>query len=52
MPYQRWNIVLCERILPGFALEEWRVTQLLIVTVLLIYVAEIAVNLALGASTV
>jgi membrane associated rhomboid family serine protease len=49
---QRWREILRDRILPEYALEEWRVTQLLVVTVLLVYNAEIVVRLALGAPTV
>ena len=49
---QRWRETLRDRILPEYALDEWRVTQLLVVTVLLVYNAEILVRLALGAPTV
>ena len=49
---QRWRDILHDRVPEEYALEEWRVTQLLIVTVLLVYNAEIVVRLALGAPTV
>jgi hypothetical protein len=48
----RWRDRLCEHVPGEYALGECRVTQSLIVTVLLVYNAEILVRLALGAPTV
>jgi membrane associated rhomboid family serine protease len=48
----RWWDRLREQVPPEYALAEWRVTQSLIATVLLVYNAEILVRLALGAPTV
>ncbi|MFC5367229.1 hypothetical protein [Salinirubrum litoreum] len=48
----RWRDTLRDRVLPEYALDQWRVTQSLVVAVLLIYNAEIVVRLALGAPTV
>jgi membrane associated rhomboid family serine protease len=42
----------CERVLPEYALDQWRVTQSLIVAVLLIYNTEVVVRLLLDAPTV
>lgn len=48
----RWRDRLREHVPSEYALDQWRVTQSLIVTVLLVYNAEIVVRLLLDAPTV
>jgi membrane associated rhomboid family serine protease len=52
MTAQHWRDTLCDRVPPGYALDQWRVTQMLIVAVLLIYNVEIVVRLLLDAPTI